>query len=224
MYLKNRFEFSGGMSQRLLGALAATLFPLMLGLSLHRSHDAKKASTSSTIFQLAFIAKPWPSESVNNSANMVTKKAPIRHRAKNLSVKAAFSRDPESPASVNASVSASVSALDASTQIAETALTTITSHASESTADTWAKKIKGKSAISAFQDARSDIQKMADRKTIALQAERANKYEVFQSAANNAVIPDCLARGTTTKLGLDSFKGLLAIPVLATAAAMGKCK
>jgi hypothetical protein len=65
---------------------------------------------------------------------------------------------------------------------------------------------------------------MADTKGISLQAARATKYEVFQTAASNAAIPDCLQKDASSQLGLDAFTGLLRGAALAVAAVRGKCK
>jgi hypothetical protein len=217
LYSKNSFSFPGSMSQRLLGALAAIFIPLILGLGLIRSHlIINDPFASATIFQLRFIAKSLPRESVVDSRNLVLRKALVRRRSGDLfTIK---------PVESNLNRVVSASELVSSTQNAKGDLATITNHSAEVKAATLAQQFKGQSAIEAYQNARSDIQKLADRKGIALQAQRAIRYEIFQTAASNAVIPDCLAQGTTTKLGLDSFKGLLSIPALATAAAMGKCK
>ena len=81
-----------------------------------------------------------------------------------------------------------------------------------------------RAAFNAYQDSRSDIQKMAERRGVNLRAQTPTKYDEFQIAAERAVIPDCLAKGTSSKLGLDSLKGLLVVPALAVSAIRGKCK
>jgi hypothetical protein len=81
-----------------------------------------------------------------------------------------------------------------------------------------------RAAFNAYQDSRSDIQKMAERKDVNLRVQTPTKYDEFQIKAERAVIPDCLARGTSSKLGLDSLKGLLVVPALAISAIRGKCK
>jgi hypothetical protein len=220
LYSMNSFDFSGSMSQRLLGALAAIFIPLILGLGLIRSHViATDHLVSPTILKLRFLAKSSPLESVVELKTLAKMKVIIRQRSGNLLAK--------EPISHNQEKSASASLTPSSSEIIETDLASqaslVIQHA-EVAPGTLTQQYKGKSAIGAYHDARSDIQKMAVRKGVALQAERQTKYELFQTAASDAVIPDCVAQGTITKLGLDSFKGLLVIPALATAAAMGKCK
>lgn len=85
-------------------------------------------------------------------------------------------------------------------------------------------EFRREAAFNAFQDSRSEIQKMADRKGLNLRTQAPTKYDDFQSAAARAVIPDCLERGASSKLGLDSLKGLLIVPALALSAMRGKCK
>ncbi|MBC3809589.1 hypothetical protein H8K52_19795 [Undibacterium seohonense] len=85
-------------------------------------------------------------------------------------------------------------------------------------------EFRREAAFNAYQDSRSEIQKMADRKGLNLRTQAPTKYDDFQSAAARAVIPDCLERGASSKLGLDSLKGLLIVPALALSAMRGKCK
>jgi len=227
LYLKNSFVLSVGAGQRLFGVLAAVLIPSILCLSLMRNHIVvtehfTQANSSATILQLYFLAKPSPPDAVLELGKRANMKVIIRQRSGNLFAKKAANRNQEKP--VIASLKSSPF------EAIETDLASHADHTNqlgvgtEVASDVLVKQYKGKSAIGAYQDVRSDIQKMADRKGGSLQAERANKYEVFQAAANEAAIPDCLARGTSSKLGLDSFKGLLVIPALAAAAATGKCK
>lgn len=221
LYLKNSFVLSVGAGQRLFGVLAAVLIPSILCLSLMRNHIVvtehfTQANSSVTFLQLYFLAKPSPPDAVLELEKRTNTKVMIRQTSGNLLAKEAANRNQEK--SVTASLKSS------SFEVIETDLANQVSPATEVASDALVRQYKGKSAVGAYQDIRSDIQKMADRKGVSLQAERANKYEVFQAAANEAAIPDCLARGTSSKLGLDSFKGLLVIPALAAAAATGKCK
>jgi hypothetical protein len=221
LYLKNSFVLSVGAGQRLFGVLAAVLIPSILCLSLMRNHIVvtehfTQANSLVTFLQLYYLAKPSPPDAVLELEKRTNTKVMIRQTSGNLLAKEAANRNQEK--SVTASLKSS------SFEVIETDLANQVSLATEVASDALVRQYKGKSAVGAYQDIRSDIQKMADRKGVSLQAERANKYEVFQAAANEAAIPDCLARGTSSKLSLDSFKGLLVIPALAAAAATGKCK
>jgi hypothetical protein len=215
--LKNHFIFTASLPQRLIGVLVATLIPLSFCLVLVRSHVVQPESFStSAIFQLRFIAPSLRREPIVNSLNLLDAKVSTQRRGP-AQVAKHFARP-------HREIAAPTLVMLNATQKAEAGMSAIVNQSAETNAANLIQQFKGKLAIGAYQDARSDIQKMADRKGVALQAERANKYEMFQTAASNAVIPDCIAQGTITKLGLDSFKGLLAIPALATAAAMGKCQ
>jgi hypothetical protein len=70
----------------------------------------------------------------------------------------------------------------------------------------------------AYNDSKSDIQKMAEASGKELNTPLKTKYDRFQTAAEEAVIPDCLSPQGPGGLGL------LAIPVIAFSAATGKCK
>jgi hypothetical protein len=76
--------------------------------------------------------------------------------------------------------------------------------------------INSKSIAKAYKDSKSEIQKMAEASAKELNTPGKTKYDRFQTAAEEAVIPDCFsanAGGT-----------LLSIPVLAYKALAGKCK
>lgn len=76
-----------------------------------------------------------------------------------------------------------------------------------------------RNAISkAYNDSKSDIQKMAEASGKELNSPVKTQYEKFQTAAQEAAIPDCLSPQGPGGLGL------LAIPVIAFSAATGKCK
>jgi hypothetical protein len=76
--------------------------------------------------------------------------------------------------------------------------------------------INSKSITKAYNDSKSEIQKMAEASSKELNTPSQTKYDRFQTAAEEAVIPDCIsanAGGT-----------LLSIPVLAYKALADKCK
>ncbi|MES2048278.1 MAG: hypothetical protein V4447_07755 [Pseudomonadota bacterium] len=78
--------------------------------------------------------------------------------------------------------------------------------------------INSKSIAKAYNDSKSEIQKMAEASGKELNTPGQTKYDRFQTAAEQAVIPDCLAPQEPGGIGL------LAIPVIAFQAATGKCK
>jgi hypothetical protein len=78
--------------------------------------------------------------------------------------------------------------------------------------------INNKSITKAYNESKSDIQKMAEASAKELNTPIKTKYDRFQTAAEQAVIPDCLAPQEPGGIGL------LAIPVIAFQAATGKCK
>lgn len=78
--------------------------------------------------------------------------------------------------------------------------------------------INRKSIAKAYNDSKSEIQKMAEASGKELNTPLKTKYDRFQSAAEQAVIPDCLAPQGPGGIGL------LAIPVIIFEAATGKCK
>jgi hypothetical protein len=78
--------------------------------------------------------------------------------------------------------------------------------------------INSKSIAKAYNDSKSDIQKMAEASAKELDTPVKTKFDRFQIAAEQAVIPDCLAPQGPGGIGL------FAIPVIAFQAATGKCK
>lgn len=78
--------------------------------------------------------------------------------------------------------------------------------------------INSKSIAKAYNDSKSEIQKMAESSGKELNSPIKTKFDRFQTAAEQAVIPDCLAPQEPGGIGL------LAIPVIAFQAATGKCK
>ena len=78
--------------------------------------------------------------------------------------------------------------------------------------------INNKTIAKAYADSKSEIQKMAEASGKELNTPIATKYDRFQTAAEQALIPDCLSPQGPGGLGL------IAIPVIALAAATGKCK
>ena len=78
--------------------------------------------------------------------------------------------------------------------------------------------INSKTIAQAYNDSKSDIQKMAEASAKELNTPIKTKYDRFQTAAEQAVIPDCLAPQEPGGIGL------FAIPVIAFQAATGKCK
>ena len=78
--------------------------------------------------------------------------------------------------------------------------------------------INHKTIAKAYNDSKSDMQKMAEASGKELNTPIATKYDRFQTAAEQAAIPDCLSPQGSGGIGL------FAIPVIAFAAATGKCK
>lgn len=69
----------------------------------------------------------------------------------------------------------------------------------------------------AYNDSKSEIQRMSERSGKPLNDEIPSKYEVFQAKAEAARIPSCIAPN-------EAGGGLLAAPVIAYKALAGKCK
>ena len=69
----------------------------------------------------------------------------------------------------------------------------------------------------AYNDSKSEIQRMSERSGKPLNSEIPSKYEVFQAKAEAARIPDCISPN-------EAGGGLLAAPVIAYKALAGKCK
>ena len=227
MRVKNSLHFSMALTlpQRLLGASVAVLIPLFFCLGLLRQYAMQdRVTTSNEVFQLQFFTQyrlvPPHQEQEKYSGKSSETTGTFRPVVKNSVAKNRLLVEHKATASEPQATGQST----IETQVVVEDIAASKNQNAEANAGNFVQQFKGKSAIAAYQDARSDIQKMADRRAIAMQAERQTKYEVFQAAASNAVIPDCVAKGTSTKLGLDSFQGLLAIPALASAALMGKCK
>jgi hypothetical protein len=69
----------------------------------------------------------------------------------------------------------------------------------------------------AYNDSKSEIQRMSERSGKPLNSEIPSKYEVFQARAEAARIPNCISPN-------EAGGGLLAAPVIAYKALAGKCK
>lgn len=69
----------------------------------------------------------------------------------------------------------------------------------------------------AYNDSKSEIQRMSERSGKPLNDEIPSKYEVFQAKAEAARIPSCIGPN-------EAGGGLLAAPVIAYKALAGKCK
>jgi len=225
--LKNNLRFSMGLTlpQRFLGALVAVLIPLIFCLGLLKQNVLQSHSgTPNKVLQLQFLTEysgsPLHQVLEKPTRNSTEATGSFRAVVNNLVEKNRILVDKNVTANMLQPAERSVSV----EQVVVEDIAVSKNQSTELSVGPLAQQFKGKSAITAYQDARSDIQKMADRRAISLQAQHQTKYDVFQDAASNAAIPDCMAHGTTTKLGLDSIKGLLVIPALAAAAAMGKCK
>jgi hypothetical protein len=78
--------------------------------------------------------------------------------------------------------------------------------------------INSKSIAKAYNDSKSEKQKMAEVNAKEINTPIKTKYNRFQTAAEQAEIPDCLAPQGAGGIGL------FAIPVIAFQAATGKCK
>ena len=78
--------------------------------------------------------------------------------------------------------------------------------------------INSKTIAKAYNESKSEIQKMAEASGKELNTTTKTKFDRFQTAAEQAVIPDCLSPQGPGGIGL------FAIPVIAFAAATGKCK
>lgn len=76
--------------------------------------------------------------------------------------------------------------------------------------------INSKSIAKAYNDSKSEIQKMAEASAKELNTPGKTKYDRFQTAAEEAAIPDCFSANVGGTL--------LSIPVLAYKALAGKCK
>jgi hypothetical protein len=88
-------------------------------------------------------------------------------------------------------------------------------------------KLDGKTIAQAYKDSRSDIQKMADAAGKQLQAAPAGKYEQFQTALEEARIPDCTKdplKHVPPKIGPVTLGGFLVVPFIVKAVVTGKCK
>ncbi|MDO8651482.1 MAG: hypothetical protein Q7R66_04770 [Undibacterium sp.] len=78
-------------------------------------------------------------------------------------------------------------------------------------------QLDAKAIRKAYDDSKSDIQKMADASGKEMNTLASSKYDRFQTAVNQAAKPDCIGKDTTGA-------GLLAIPLIAFLAATDKCK
>jgi hypothetical protein len=78
-------------------------------------------------------------------------------------------------------------------------------------------QIDSKSIRRAYNDSKSDIEKMAERSGKSLNDSRANKYDRFGAAFAQAEKPDCIGKQT-------AGAGLLAIPLIAYMVVADKCK
>jgi hypothetical protein len=88
--------------------------------------------------------------------------------------------------------------------------------------------IDSKALVKAFQDSKTEIQKMAERSGKSLSAPQETKYDQFQVAAKEAAIPQCTdadaMKHVPPLLGPVKLGGLLAIPDWIRAGVTGKCK
>lgn len=76
------------------------------------------------------------------------------------------------------------------------------------------KKFESRAALKAYEESKSDIQKMAEASNKPLSTPKLSKHERFQEAANSAVKPDCLRQGGS----------ILSLFVVAYQAATDHCK
>lgn len=88
--------------------------------------------------------------------------------------------------------------------------------------------IDRKALVKAFQDSKTEIQKMAERSGKNLTAPHETKYDQFQTAAKEAAIPQCsdadAMKHVPPILGPVQLSGLFAIPDWIRAGVTGKCK
>lgn len=88
--------------------------------------------------------------------------------------------------------------------------------------------IDRKALARAFQDSKTEIQKMAERSGKSLTATHETKYDEFQAAAKEAAIPQCsdadAMKHAPPSIGPIKLGGLLAIPHWIHAGVTGKCK
>ena len=88
--------------------------------------------------------------------------------------------------------------------------------------------IDRKALVRAFQDSKTEIQKMAERSGKSLTATHETKYDEFQAAAKEAAIPQCsdadAMKHAPPSIGPIQLGGLLAIPHWINAGVTGKCK
>ena len=75
-----------------------------------------------------------------------------------------------------------------------------------------------KEILNAYNESKSEIQKMAELSGKKLHSPIKAQYDRFQTAAENAAIPDCLAPQKPNGIGL------FALPAIILAASTGKCK
>lgn len=80
-----------------------------------------------------------------------------------------------------------------------------------------ALQLDAKAIRKAYNDSKSDIQKMADVSGKEMNTLTSSKYDRFQTAVNQAAKPDCIGKDT-------AGAGLLAIPLIAFLVATDKCK
>lgn len=218
--MRNHFRFSHGAVQKLSATFFAFLIPslFVLTLSLTKPFTGTKKVIMQS--QLVFTQASRSITAPLNTATIIRKKSLFSPSKKST----------EKPKSTSLNIELAVPLITETNPPLNSPLTldmTVTrnkNHSSNLDFETVEQKTKSKAAWAAYQDSRSEIQKMASRKGIALHSTRLSKYDEFQHATENAVIPDCLEKGASSKLGLDSLKGLLVIPALAVSALRGKCK
>ena len=78
-------------------------------------------------------------------------------------------------------------------------------------------QLDAKAIRKAYNDSKSDIQKMADVSGKEMNTLTSSKYDRFQAAVNQAAKPDCIGKDT-------AGAGLLALPLIAFWAVTDKCK
>ncbi|MBC3876026.1 hypothetical protein [Undibacterium flavidum] len=218
--MQDHFRFSHSISQQLGSTFFALLIPGLLALALSITKPFPSPTKMIAQSRLLFISAPRSITAPANTATLTArKKQLISEKSNSIKPKTASEKNQLPAPSIAETISSSSVRIDHDMDLMQD--TNQASHVERATLTTHAKS---KAVWAAYQDSHSDIQKMASRKGIALHATRLNKYDEFQNAAENAVIPGCLEKGTSSKLGLDSLKGLLIIPALTVSALRGKCK
>lgn len=174
---------------------ASLTVSITIFLSLQFKHKINKISENEFLNRPFTILMFHAPEKTPKNKNQTATQKPIINKLKFITSAAKQAEKPiDSPSLISAKI--------APVQTIEQAITLL--------------PINTKTIAKAYNDSKSDIQKMAEASAKELNTTVRTKYDKFQTAAEEAVIPDCFSA--------NSGGTLLSIPVLAYKALADKCK